>query len=180
MKVGKDTVVSFHYRLTGADDELLEDSHAAGQPVLVLLGHGQILPGIEAALIGHEAGDSVSVALSAEEGYGAHRDDLIQRVPKKYFPNPKRLKPGQVVSLALRQGGTQQVRVHKIGMSTVDVDINHPLAGKALNFAIEVNEVREASPEELAHGHAHPAGGAHGRDEGSDLPASDAADNDPS
>lgn len=155
MKASKDTVVSFHYELHEAGGELIENSREQDQPMLVLLGHGQLIPGMEAALEGRESGEAFEVELAPEEAYGEHRDDLIQRVPKKYFPQPKHLKTGQVTSLALRSGGRQQVTVRKIGMSTVDVDINHPLAGKTLQFAIEVVEVRGATPEELAHGHAH-------------------------
>lgn len=161
MKAAKDTVVGFHYRLTDSDGKLVEDSRTADKPTLVLLGHGQIVPGVEAALEGHEAGDSFEVDVEPGQAYGEQRENMIQRVPKKYFRDGKRLKPGMTTVLNLRDGGQQMVTVHKVGMSTIDVDINHPLAGKTLKFAIEVVDVREASPEELAHGHAHPPGSDH-------------------
>lgn len=158
MKADKNTVVSFHYRLRDDAGQLIEDSHGNEQPVMVLLGHGQLVAGVEKALEGHEAGASFEVEVPPEEGYGEHREGMIQRVPKKYFRDVKRLKPGMATVLGLRAGGQQSVVVHKIGMSTIDVDVNHPLAGKTLHFAIEVTGVREATPEELAHGHAHPSG----------------------
>lgn len=174
MKATKDTVVSFHYRLTDADGRTIEDSHGNPQPMMVLLGHGGVIPGVEKALEGQEAGAALEVEVPPEEGYGPHQPGLIQRVPKKYFQNAKALKPGTVTALALRRGGMQQVTVHKVGMSTVDVDVNHPLAGKTLHFALEVTEVRGATPEELAHGHAHPPGAAHAHaaDEGAAPDAS--------
>ncbi len=156
MKAAKDTVVGFHFRLSGPDGTVIEDSRDRGRAPWVLLGHGQLFPALEEALEGHEPSDSFEVELSAQQAYGERRDDMIQRVPKKYFHNAKRLKPGMLTSLALRQGGRQQVTVHKVGMSTVDVDLNHPLAGLPVRFDIVILDVREAAPEELAHGHAHP------------------------
>lgn len=161
MKAAKDTVVSFHYRLSDNEGKLIEDSRSADNPSMVLLGHGQIVPGVESALEGHEAGDNFDVEVEPEQAYGEHREGMIQRVPKKYFRDGKRLKPGMTSVLSLRDGGQQMVTVHKVGMSTIDVDVNHPLAGKSLTFAIEVADVREATPEELAHGHAHPPGSEH-------------------
>ncbi len=157
MKASKNTVVGFHYRLTDKDGELIEDSRSGARSPLILLGRSQVVPGVEAALEGHEPGDNFEVEVAPEQAYGEHREGMIQRVPKKYFHNAKQLKPGMTTVLSLREGGQQAVTVNKIGMSTVDVDVNHPMAGKTLKFAIEVTEVREATPEELAHGHAHPA-----------------------
>ncbi len=158
MKASKDTVVSFHYRLSDDAGDVIEDSYDNEQPVMVLLGRGQVIGGVESALEGHEAGDKLDVKVPPAEGYGEHREGMIQRVPKKYFRDAKRLKPGMTTVLSLRDGGQQSVVVHKVGMSAIDVDVNHPLAGKTLDFAIEVTDVREATPEELAHGHAHPPG----------------------
>ncbi|MGA7297674.1 MAG: peptidylprolyl isomerase [Rhodanobacteraceae bacterium] len=169
MKAAKDTVVSFHYRLMDKDGTLIEDSASADKPPLVLLGHSQLVPGVEAALEGHESGDTFEVEVPPDQAYGEHREGMIQRVPKKYFRNARHLKPGMTTVLSLRDGGQQAVTVHKLGMSTIDVDVNHPMAGKTLKFAIEVLDVREATPEELAHGHAHPPG-AHAKGEASARP----------
>jgi FKBP-type peptidyl-prolyl cis-trans isomerase SlyD len=167
MKAAKNTVVSFHYVLTeggasSADNaaQPLDSSHERGAPIFALLGHQQLVPGVERALEGREAGDRFEVEVAPEDGYGERREGMIQRVPKKYFHQADRLKPGMQTVLQTREGGQRRVTVHKIGMSAIDVDHNHPLAGKTLHFDIEVTDVRAATPEELAHGHAH-AGDGH-------------------
>ena len=162
MKAGKDAVVSIHYTLNDAAGVAIESSRERGEPVAVLLGRGGMIAGVERALEGRTAGERFSVTVAAEDAYGPRREDAIQRVSKKYFRNPERLKPGMATTLALKQGGRQTVMVHKVGMATIDVDTNHPLAGRDLSFDIEILEVRAAQPEELAHGHAHgPQGHAH-------------------
>lgn len=157
MKAAKDKVIAFHYNLT-VDGEKVESSHDNGQPLWVLLGHGQLIPGLENALEGREAGESLTAEISAEEGYGLRQEGMIQRVPKKYFKQAAKLKPGMPTVLGLKEGGQRVVVVHKVGMTTIDVDLNHPMAGKALSFAVEIQEVRDASEEEIQHGHAHPPG----------------------
>ena len=158
MKAGKDKVVSFHYTLS-VDGAEAETSREQDAPLQVLLGHGQLIPGMESAIDGREAGESFSVDIAPEDGYGAYREDLSQRLSKKYFHQAARLKPGMTTVLQLKEGGQRMVTVKKVGMSTVDVDLNHPMAGKTLHFDIEVLDVREASEEEVAHGHAHGPGG---------------------
>lgn len=158
MKASKDSVVAFHYELS-ADGARVESSREGGEPLRVLLGRGQLIPGMERALEGREAGESFRVELEPADAYGERQDGMIQRVPKKYFRDARRLKPGMTEVLALKEGGHRAVTVHKVGMSTVDVDLNHPMAGKALAFDIEMLEVREATAEELEHGHAHGPGG---------------------
>ena len=162
MKAGKDAVVSIHYMVSDAAGVAIESSRERGEPIAVLLGRGGLIAGVERALEGRTAGERFSVTVAPEEAYGPRREDAIQRVPKKYFQRSERLKPGMATTLALKEGGQQAVMVHKVGMTTIDVDTNHPLAGRTLSFDIEVVEVREAQPEELAHGHAHgPQGHAH-------------------
>jgi FKBP-type peptidyl-prolyl cis-trans isomerase SlyD len=148
MKAGKDKVIALHYTLT-VDGEKVESSHDREQRLWVLLGHGQLIPGLENALEGHEAGDTLEVDV------GERQEDQIQRMSKKYFPQANRLKAGMVTVLQLKEGGQRAVTVHKVGMSTIDVDLNHPMAGKDLHFDVSVTEVREATEEELQHGHAH-------------------------
>lgn len=159
MKAEKDKVVSFHYTVTDADGAAVDSSRERGEPLTVLLGHGQLIPGVEKAIDGREAGDKFQVSVPPEEGYGARSEGMIQRVPKKYFRDAKHLKPGVTTVLALKEGGQRAVTVHKVGMSTVDVDLNHPLAGKTLGFDVEITAVRDATAEEIAHGHAHGADG---------------------
>ena len=158
MKASKDKVVSFHYVLSSEGAEV-ESSRTQDQPLQVLLGRGQLIPGMEQALQDREQGETFAVDVAPEDGYGVRREDLTQRVSKKYFHQAARLKPGMTTVLHLKEGGQRAVTVQKVGMTTIDVDLNHPLAGKALHFEIEVLDVREASDEELAHGHAHGPGG---------------------
>ncbi len=158
MRAEKDSVVSFHYSVRDAADataEAYDDSRKRGEPMLALLGHGQLVPGVEQALIGREAGDKFEVDIAPGEAYGEYQPGLLQRVPKKYFQQPQKLKPGMTTVLQTRDGGQRLVTVHKVGMNSIDVDHNHPLAGKTLHFNIEVTDVRVAAPEEIAHGHAH-------------------------
>ena len=159
MKAGKDKVIAIHYTLT-VDGEKVESSHDRDEQLWILLGHGQLIPGLETALEGHEAGETLSVDVAAAEGYGERQEGQIQRVPKKYFQHAKHLKPGMTTVLALKEGGQRAVTVHKVGMSAVDVDLNHPMAGKTLDFDVAIQEVRDATEEELKHGHAHPPGSA--------------------
>jgi FKBP-type peptidyl-prolyl cis-trans isomerase SlyD len=159
MKAGKDKVVALHYTLTVAG-EAVESSRERDEQLWVLLGHGQLISGLETALEGHEAGEDLSVDIAAADAYGEREDGQIQRMSKKYFPQADRLKPGMVTVLKLKEGGQRAVTVHKVGMSAIDVDLNHPMAGKDLHFDVTIGEVREATEEELKHGHAHPPGSA--------------------
>ncbi|HEX7342243.1 MAG TPA: peptidylprolyl isomerase [Rhodanobacteraceae bacterium] len=158
MKAANDTVITLHYDLS-TNGEAVESSRE-GEPLQVLLGRGQLIKGLEAAIEGHEPGDTFAVELAPEDAYGERREGAIQRVPKKYFQHAKLLKPGMTTVLSLKEGGQRAVTVHKIGMTSVDVDTNHPMAGKTLAFTIELTAVREATAEELAHGHVHPDGKA--------------------
>jgi FKBP-type peptidyl-prolyl cis-trans isomerase SlyD len=158
MQADKNTVVSFHYALTGENGESIENSRDAGQAIDVLLGHGAIIPGLEKALIGHAAGDRIDVTVTPDEGYGERREGNIQRVPKKYFKDAARLRPGMTTALNMKEGGQRTVVVAKVGSSVIDVDLNHPLAGRTLKFDVEVISVREADAEEIAHGHVHGPG----------------------
>ena len=163
MKIEKDRVVRFHYTLfNGGVAEQGSDPVETSkdrEPLSILAGHGNIIPGLEKAMEGHEAGDSFSVDVAAADAYGERRDNLTQRVPKKHFGD-QRLAPGMQVVLNTNFG-PRAVTIQKVGMSVVDVDLNHPMAGKDLRFDIEVVEVREASEEEIAHGHVHGEGGHH-------------------
>lgn len=153
----KNHVVSFHYVLSNADGLELESSESIG-PVAALLGHRTVMPGLEAALEGRRAGERFEVTLSPEEGFGERREGWVQRVQKKRVPGAKRLRPGMITELQTDQG-PRTVTVVKVGSSVLDVDLNHPWAGLTVNFAVEVTAVREATAEELAHGHAHGEGG---------------------
>ena len=161
MKIAKNTVVQFHYRLRDeASGEELENSRS-GDPVLYLQGYSNIIAGLEKAMLGHEVGDVFSVSLTAEQAYGRRNEDKTQRVPVKHLmqgKTHKNLKPGMVVHIQTDQGKVPAT-VIKVGKFTVDVDTNHPLAGKPLGFDIEILAVRDATAEEMAHRHAHGVGG---------------------
>ena len=159
MQIASGTVATFHYTLRAEDGAQIENSRE-GDPICYLHGHGNILPALEEQLAGHAAGDKLSVTLAPEQAYGVRREDSIQRVPLKHIQAHGRLQPGMVVAVQTEHGA-RQVTVSKVGKFNVDVDTNHPLAGRTLSFEIEVLDVRAASEEEIAHGHAHGAGGHH-------------------
>lgn len=159
MQVARNTVVTFHYSLAEIGSEPFEDSHE-GEPMVYLHGAGNILKALEDALEGKNEGDQVEVSLQPEQAYGPRREDAVQRVPVKHLVLPgkkTRLKPGMLVGLNTRDG-VRNVRVAKAGKFTVDVDTNHPLAGRALKFNIDIMQVREASEAEISHGHVHAGG----------------------
>lgn len=156
MKIAKDSVVRFHYTVSETGQEALESSNDR-EPLAILYGHGNIIPGLETAMLDREAGERFGVDVIAAEAYGEKRDGLSQRVPKKHF-GAQKLEPGMQVVLQTNFG-PRPVTIQKVGMSVVDVDLNHPMAGKDLHFAVEIVEVREASAEELQHGHVHGDGG---------------------
>lgn len=158
MKIEKNKVVSFHYGLSSMDSDFSESS--GEQPMAYLHGHRNILPAMERALEGREAGETLSLSLSPEDAYGPRRPTAVQRVPIKHVSPQKNLKPGMVVKVHTDRG-SRDATVIKVGRFNVDLDTNHPLAGQHLQFEIEIVEVRDASAEELTHGHAHGVGGHH-------------------
>ncbi len=158
MQIGKNSVVTFHYTLSDDAGAQLESSRD-GDPTLYLHGANNMLPALEAAFAGRSAGESFQLSLTPEQGYGERRSDAIERVPAKYLKHEGRLRVGQVVRLHMKEGGAMPVTIVKVGKFAVDVDNNHPLAGRALSYDIEIVDVRAASTEEVAHGHAHGVGG---------------------
>ncbi len=158
MKAEPNSVVKFHYSLSSEGASL--ESSREREPLTILLGAGNIIPGLESAILGREMGERFEVVVAPEQGYGERREDWVQRVPKKYFGNGDRLKPGATTVLSTKDG-QRMVTIVKVGQSVIDVDLNHPMAGKTLCFDIELLEVRAASQEEIAHGHVHGAGGHH-------------------
>ena len=156
MKIEKDRVVRFHYTV-GEVGQPANESSNGGEPLAILFGHGNIIPGLEKAMEGREAGETFAVDVPAADAYGERREGLSQRIAKKHF-GEQRLVPGMQVVLKTEYG-PRAVTIEKVGMSVVDVDLNHPMAGKSLHFDIEVVEVRQASAEELDHGHVHGDGG---------------------
>ena len=156
MNIDKNSVVKFHYTVTETGKEQLESSKE-NEALSVLVGHGAIIPGLEEVLMGKQAGESVKATVAPEQAYGERREGLTQRIPKKLFKNAKLVQGMQVVLPT--EMGPRAMTVLKVGMSVVDVDLNHPMAGKSLDFDVEILEVREASAEEIEHGHVHGDGG---------------------
>jgi FKBP-type peptidyl-prolyl cis-trans isomerase SlyD len=159
MQIEAGKVVQFHYELFSSDGEPIESSMPS-QPMTVLIGVGQIIPGMEEGLLGKSKGEQCEIIVTPEQGYGHRVEGAVQRVPKKYIPDAARLKPGMLTSLKTEQG-PRPVTVLKVGMTVVDVDLNHPMAGQTLTFKVNIVDVRDATEEEMAHKHVHGDGGVH-------------------
>ena len=157
MQIAQNAVVSFHYTLTNNEGEVL-DSSEGREPLAYIHGAGNIVPGLEKELDGKTSGDKLKVAVSPEEGYGDVQEALVQEVPREAFQGVEEIEDGMQFQ-AQTQGGPLMVTVTKVEGDTVTVDGNHPLAGETLNFDVEITNVREASAEELEHGHVHGEGG---------------------
>jgi len=157
MSIAKDSVVQFHYTLKNADGSEIETSRI-GDPMAYLHGHGNIVPGLEEAMEGKEVGDIFSATVTPDKGYGERNEELTQRIPVKHLQGAKKWKKGMVAHVQTDQG-MRQVTVLKVGRFMVDVDANHPFAGKELVFDVEIIDVRAATQEEISHGHAHGVGG---------------------
>ena len=161
MQIAEHTIVRFHYDLADEAGQPIESSRER-EPMAILYGAGNVIPGIEKAIEGRRAGERLQVTVPPAEGYGERREGLTQRVPKKFFNEARKLRPGDSTVLGSNQG-PRVVTVLKSGETVIEADLNHPMAGRTLCFDIEIIEVREASAEEIAHGHAHePGGHAHG------------------
>lgn len=159
MNIGPNAVAIFHYTLRDESGTEVETSRGS-EPNAYLHGAGNIIPGLENAMLGKSAGDVFTATLAAEDAYGLPDSERKQRVPMKHLLFKGKLKPGMVVQLNTSDGRVP-VTVVKAGRHSADIDTNHPLAGQSLTFDIEVVEVREATEEEIAHGHAHGPGGHH-------------------
>lgn len=158
MSITKDSVVQFHYTLTEGDKQL--ESTAGSDPMAYLHGHGNIIVGLENAMEGKSEGDRFSVTVEPIDAYGERKQDASQRISLKHLQGAKKWRPGMVAWVETDQG-QRQVTIIKVGKFNADCDLNHPFAGKTLVFDVEIVEVRPATAEEKAHGHAHGVGGHH-------------------
>jgi FKBP-type peptidyl-prolyl cis-trans isomerase SlyD len=159
MQITANCVVSMHYTLKNDAGGVI-DSSSGGEPLAYLHGAGNIVPGLEKALEGKQAGDQLSVKVAPEEGYGVRDEALVQQVPRRAFQGVRDIKPGMRFNAQSAQG-PMQVTVTGVQGDLVTIDGNHDLAGQTLNFEVEVTSVREATAEELMHGHVHGPGGHH-------------------
>lgn len=157
MSIEKDKVVYFHYTLSGEDGQTFETS-TGSHPMTYLHGHNNILPALEAEFIGKNEGDQFQVTLPPEKAYGMRNEEGVQRIPIKHLATKGKLQKGMAVKVNTDKG-LRDVTIVKVGKFNVDVDTNHPLAGKTLTFDISIEEVRDAEAEELSHGHVHGEGG---------------------
>jgi FKBP-type peptidyl-prolyl cis-trans isomerase SlyD len=158
MKISKDKVAGIHYTLTDNSGNVL-DSSKGREPLYYIQGIGNLIPGMEEGLDGKSKGDKFVIKVSPEKGYGVRDEKQIQKVPRSAFGGQE-VKKGMQFS-AGGNHGSQVVTVTEVGLDTVTIDANHALAGVELNFDVEVMEVRNATSEELAHGHVHGPGGHH-------------------
>ena len=160
MQVAKNTVVSIDYTLTDEAGAVLDSSQGQA-PLAYIHGAGNIIPGLEEALEGKQAGEQVTVSVTPEKGYGARNEAMTQKVPRNMFDTQQEIKPGMRFHAQSEQG-THTVTVTAVDEENVTVDGNHPLAGKVLNFDVNIVEVRAATEDELSHGHVHgPEGHEH-------------------
>ena len=158
MQIAKDKVVLINYILKNDTGEVI-DSSEGSDPLAYLHGAENIIPGLENALEGKAAGDTLSVTIAAEEAYGLFDESKVQEVPKEMFEDAGEVIVGAQYHAAGPDGGHITITVTEVTDDTVTVDANHPLAGENLSFDVTIVEIRDASPEELEHGHVHGAGG---------------------
>ena len=159
MSIKKDSVVTFNYTLKDDAGEVI-DSSSAGEPLAYLHGHGNLVAGLERELEGKAAQDKLSVKVAPADGYGEYSRDLVQKVPRRTLKGIAKITVGMRLHAQTAEG-PRAVTVTAVTGDMVTLDGNHPLAGKNLNFDIEIVDVRAASEEELAHGHVHGPGGHH-------------------
>ncbi|MEQ3635639.1 peptidylprolyl isomerase [Alcanivorax sp.] len=159
MTIKNDKVITLHYSLFNAEDgSEIENSRETGEPMAYLHGYNNIIKGLESALEGRAVGDNVDVTVKPADAYGEYDNTLFQRISRKYLKHAGKLAPGKVVTVSTDEG-PRMLTVLKVGLKTVDVDANHPLAGQTLRFAVEITDIRDASDDEIAHKHAHGVGG---------------------
>lgn len=153
MTVSSEKVVSIHYTLKNGEGRVI-DSSAGSEPLVYLHGASNIIPGLESALEGKTQGEKLNVIVPPEQAYGLRSDNLIQSVPKNQFQDQESLKPGMQFQVRTPQGG-MILTILEVKDSEVVVDGNPPLAGETLHFDVEIMDIREATREEIEHGHAH-------------------------
>ncbi len=160
MHIADNSVVTIHYTLTNDAGEMVDTSDGR-EPLVYLHGAQNIIPGLERELSGKVVGDSFDVTIQPEDGYGIANPELVQTVPHSAFEGVDKVEPGMQFQARGDDGNTQVITVTEIGDDGITVDGNHPLAGQVLNFSVSVEDIREASQEELEHGHVHGPGGHH-------------------
>ena len=152
--IGDNVVASIHYTLTDNDGEVL-DSSSGGDPLKYLHGAGNLIPGLEKELHGKSAGASLNVKVAAAEAYGEVNPQLVEVVPRAAFQGIESIEPGMAFEAQGSDGQSRRIVVTEVNGDDITVDGNHPLAGVELNFDVEIVDVRDATAEEISHGHVH-------------------------
>jgi FKBP-type peptidyl-prolyl cis-trans isomerases 2 len=160
MQIAANKAVSIEYTLTNENGEVI-DSSVGGAPLVYLHGARNIIAGLERALEGKQAGEELEVSIEPEDAYGEYSVELVAVLNRAMFEGVDQLEVGMQFHASAPDGGMQVVTIRDIDGDDVTVDGNHPLAGQRLNFKVKVVNVRDANPEELAHGHIHGEGGHH-------------------
>lgn len=160
MQIAANKAVSIEYTLTNEAGEVI-DSSVGGAPLAYLHGAANIIAGLEKALEGKQAGDELNVTVEPEEAYGEFRAELVAVLPRNMFEGVDELEVGMQFHASAPDGGMQVVTIRALEGDDVTVDGNHPLAGQALTFQVKVIDVRDASADEIAHGHIHGEGCHH-------------------
>jgi len=158
MTIAQHKVVTIHYKVSDSGSDEVIDSSENGEPMTYLHGARNIIPGLEQALEGKSVGDELEVTVEPADAYGERSDDRVQQVPIEAFQEMEKIEPGMAVTAQTDQG-TINLLVTEVDETTVTVDANHPLAGKMLKFEVKIEAVRDASEEEMEHGHVHGPGG---------------------
>jgi len=158
VEVAENNVVGIEYTLTDSEGEVLDTSEGRG-PLAYVHGKGGIIPGLEEALAGKVVGDELKVVIPPEKGYGPRNNQLLNRVPKEAFGGKLEFELGLQFPVQDQNGQPRMVTIVHIEEDAIVIDANHPLAGVELTFDVKIVEVREATEEELQHGHSHGAGG---------------------
>ncbi|MCL6417626.1 peptidylprolyl isomerase [Aestuariirhabdus sp. Z084] len=152
--IGDNLVVSMNYKLTDDTGEVI-DSSEGGEPLNYLHGASNIIPGLEKELVGKVQGDALTVTVQPAEAYGELDPELVQTVEKGLFEGVESIEPGMMFQAQGPNGEVQRIMVKAVEGDEVTIDANHPLAGKVLHFEVEIVSVRDATEEEIAHGHVH-------------------------
>ena len=135
--------VSVHYTGTFEDGTVFDSSHARGEPMTFTVGSGQLIEGFDTAVTGMTVGEVKNISLTPEQGYGPRNEEAVQEVPKTAFPNDFEFQEGQMVHAQNPDGTSFQAVIGAVGLDTVMVDMNHPMAGKNLNFEIELVNINQ-------------------------------------
>lgn len=160
MQVSKDKVVSIDYTLKDDAGQVL-DSSTGRAPLPYLHGAGNIIPGLEAALEGKTKGERVQVSIAPADGYGERDEQMVQEVPRQQLAQIPNLQAGMQLAAQTPDGGRRIVTIVHVDDNVVRIDANHPMAGRTLHFDVTISDLRDATQDEIAHGHAHGPDGHH-------------------